>query len=259
MNPYLIANFYRFVDLPEYSEMKEPLLKSMTDYGIKGTIILAHEGINSSISGVETDVSDFLSFLTNFHPFKNLRIQKTYGPINPFSKAKVKLRKEIVTLGVEGVNPIKSSGKHLSPHEWNNLLRDPDVVVIDTRNDYEIKLGTFKGAINPKTENFRDFPRYVQQFLLKKKNKKIAMHCTGGIRCEKSTAYLQQLGFKDVYQLEGGILAYLEAIPQEDSLWEGSCFVFDDRVAVDKELCSLKQGSIDKEWKNKHRKMSSEG
>jgi UPF0176 protein len=172
---------------------------------------------------------------------------------NPFAKAKVKLRKEIVTIGDMSINPLDTVGTYLSPDEWNALLAKDDVIVIDTRNEYEIMLGTFKGAISPKTVNFRDFPEYVEKELKQHKAKKIAMFCTGGIRCEKSTAYLKQLGFPEVYHLNGGILTYLETIPKDQSLWEGTCFVFDDRVAVDHDLNALPDGSIDKEWKHNYK------
>lgn len=168
------------------------------------------------------------------------------------------MRKEIVSFGVDGIDAATQAGTYVTPEEWNELIQDPEVLTIDTRNDYEVSLGTFKGAINPKTLNFRDFPDYVQNNLMQQKDKKIAMFCTGGIRCEKSTAYLKKLGFGQVYHLEGGILNYLETI-KEDSLWEGSCFVFDNRVAVNSQLEPLEEGTVDLEWKNKCRQQALEG
>ncbi len=254
MKPYVIETFYKFTSLIDYELMKEPILKAMHDNQVKGTIILASEGINGSLCGKENEITPLMSHLRAYDNLQNLVFTPTYNDFNPFDKAKVKLRKEIVSLGVEGADPQQLAGTHLSPDEWNELIADPEVILIDTRNEYEVKLGTFKNAISPNTENFRDFPDYVHNHLIAKKDKKIAMFCTGGIRCEKSTSYLKKLGFNEVYQLKGGILNYLDSIPAENSLWEGSCFVFDDRVAVDQKLNGFAKGSIDSEWKNKHRK-----
>jgi len=254
MNPYLIVAFYKFVSLPDYETMKPLLLSVMQEYGIKGTIILASEGINGTFAGKIDDVKTMIAKIHSFPGLENVVFKETFNDKNPFEKSKVKLRKEIVTLGVENINPEQMTGVHVDPAEWNALISDPDVVVIDTRNNYEVELGTFKGAINPETENFRDFPAYVAKNLLDKKDKKIAMCCTGGVRCEKSTAYLIQLGFNDVYQLNGGILNYLEKMPQENSLWEGTCFVFDERVTLKSDLHSVEEGTIDKEWKHNWRK-----
>jgi UPF0176 protein len=234
MKQYCIASFYKFVPLAEYESLKFPLLDFMKAHNILGTILLAHEGINGSVAGAYSDIVDFYAYLRAHEQFADLQFKEAFDDMMPFEKAKVKYRKEIVTLGVPGVDPLSHTGQRLSPEEWNTLLQDPEVVLVDTRNTYEVELGTFKNAINPNTENFRDFPEYVQQQLMDKKDKKIAMFCTGGIRCEKSTSYLKDLGFKDVYQLEGGILTYLNTIPSEHSLWEGRCFVFDERIAVDK-------------------------
>ncbi len=232
MKEYVIASFYKFVPLHDYEDMKVPLLAAMKEHHIWGTIILAHEGINGSFAGKPHEVSSLYNYLRLDDRLSDLNFKETYDDLMPFEKAKVKFRKEIVTLGVEGIDPLKSTGTHVSPEEWNSLISDPDVVVIDTRNTYEVEHGTFKGAINPNTENFRDFPEYVKNNLMDKKDKKVAMFCTGGIRCEKSTAYLKSLGFTDVYQLNGGILNYVDSTPVEDSLWEGTCFVFDERIAI---------------------------
>ena len=235
MKEYVIAAFYKFITLTDYESLKFPLLDAMKANNILGTIILAHEGINGGFAGKPEEVIALYAYLRSDPRLKDLTFKETFDDLMPFEKAKVKFRKEIVTLGGAGVDPCQSSGTRLSPAEWNQVIADPEVLVIDTRNDYEVELGTFKNAINPKTENFRDFPAYVTTHLLDKKDKKIAMFCTGGIRCEKSTAYLKNLGFKDVYQLEGGILNYIDNMPAENSLWEGSCFVFDERISIRKE------------------------
>lgn len=253
MKPYLIVAFYKFTPLADFELMREPILAAMQQYQIKGTVILADEGVNGGFAGLKEDVLAFISYLRSYAPFQDLEFKESYDEQNPFDKSKVKLRKEIVSLGVDGIDPLDLPGEHVKPEEWNQLLHDPDVVLIDTRNDYEVKLGTFKGAINPQTLNFRDFPDYVAEHLAEKKDKKIAMFCTGGIRCEKSTSYLKKLGFEHVYQLDGGILNYIETMPKEESLWEGACFVFDNRIALDSNLDSLEKGSIDSEWKNKIR------
>ena len=254
MKPYVIVTFYEFVPLNDYELMKESILTTMKANNVKGTIILASEGINGSFCGTKEEILPLISHLKSYPNLEDLAFRETYHAFNPFAKAKVKLRKEIVTIGVEGIDPINLPGIHLSPEEWNQLIADPEVVLIDTRNDYEIMLGTFENAINPKTDNFRDFPDYVEKELIDKKDKKIAMFCTGGIRCEKSTSYLRALGFNEVYQLQGGILNYLETIAEQDSKWEGSCFVFDERVALDHQLNGHEKGSIDCEWKNNNRK-----
>ena len=233
MKKYVIASFYKFVPLHDYENMKVPLLNAMREHALLGTIILAHEGINGSFAGHPDDVLFLYEYFRIDPRFADLSFTERYDDLMPFDKAKVKFRKEIVTLGVAEIDPLKCTGTRVSPTEWNALIADPAVLVIDTRNDYEVELGTFKRAISPNTENFRDFPDYVKANLLDKKDKKIAMFCTGGIRCEKSTSYLKHLGFEDVYQLDGGILNYLESVPSEESLWEGSCFVFDERIAIE--------------------------
>lgn len=233
MPPYVITSFYKFVTLPDYETMKPALLSIMNQNRLLGTIILAHEGINGSVSGQPDDIAHLYSYLKNDSRFHDLWFKETLNPFIPFEKAKVKIRQEIVTLGVDGLNSFESQDTYVAPEAWNELISDPNVLLIDTRNDYEYNLGTFENAINPKTANFREFPDYVQSHLINQKNKKIAMFCTGGIRCEKSTAYLKQLGFESVYQLHGGILNYLENIPEKDSKWKGTCFVFDDRIAIE--------------------------
>ena len=232
MKKYTIASFYKFVPLDDYEQMKVPLLAAMKSYDILGTIILAHEGINGSFAGIQDNVVSLCDYLKQDPRFSDLFFRETFDDVMPFEKAKVKFRKEIVTLGVPSIDPLTSTGTRVSPKEWNTLINDPNVLLIDTRNDYEVRFGTFKHATNPQTDNFRDFPDFVKNNLADKKDKKIAMFCTGGIRCEKSTSYLKSLGFQDVYQLDGGILNYIASIPTEESLWEGSCFVFDERIAI---------------------------
>lgn len=234
MKQYVIAAFYKFIPLNDFESLKSPLLAVMKENNLLGTILLAQEGINGSVAGKPQDMIALYNHLHSDPRFSDLLFKETYDDLMPFEKAKVKYRKEIVTLGVPEVDPLKNSGTRVNPTEWNALISDPEVLVIDTRNNYEVELGTFKHAIDPQTENFRDFPEYVKTHLLNKKDKKIAMFCTGGIRCEKSTAYLKKLGFEEVYQLEGGILNYLATIPEEQSLWEGRCFVFDERISIQK-------------------------
>lgn len=253
---YVVMAFYKFVALPAYEELKPVMLTQMVQCNIKGTIILAREGINGSFCGIRQDVDQFIDFLRSYAQFCDLSFKENLNAFNPFDKSKVKLRHEIVSLGVDNIDAEHHTGIHVKPEEWNALITDEEVLTIDTRNAYEVSLGSFQGAVNPETINFRDFPDYVAEHLSHHKDKKIAMFCTGGIRCEKSTAYLKQLGFSQVYQLEGGILNYLQHIPAEQSLWQGECFVFDNRIAVDKNLSCVAEGSIDLEWKNKFREQA---
>jgi UPF0176 protein len=208
----------------------------MLENHIKGTLLLAAEGINGTISGPREGIDNLLAYLNADVRINPVSSKESLHDDAPFYRTKVKLKKEIVTLGVEGIDPLKTVGTYVKPQDWNALISDPDVTVIDTRNDYEIEIGSFKHAIDPKTQTFREFPEYVKEHLDPSKNKKVAMFCTGGIRCEKSTAYLKEQGFDEVYHLEGGILQYLEDVPKEESLWEGDCFVFDNRVAVNHDL-----------------------
>lgn len=232
----VVASFYLFTPLPDYEDLRDPMLAKMHELQIKGTIILAAEGINGGFAGDAAAMQAFYDYLRSDSRLKQLDFKETFDAQNPFEKAKVKRRKEIVTMGVQNVDPLKGTGIHLDPETWHAFIQDPEVLIIDTRNDYEYELGTFKNAINPCTENFREFPEYVAQQLQDKKDKKIAMFCTGGIRCEKSTAYLIAQGFTKVYQLQDGILNYIKSTPPDNSLWEGKCFVFDNRVAVDNQL-----------------------
>ncbi|MBE8167491.1 MAG: rhodanese-related sulfurtransferase [Shewanella sp.] len=231
-----VCALYKFVDLPNFEAIQKPLLSKMTELGIKGTLLLASEGINGTVAGAQHSVKELLSWFDDQKGLENIVTKFSHENEIPFYRTKVKLKKEIVTMGVQGIDPKKVVGTYVKPNEWNALISDPDVTVIDTRNHYEIEIGTFKNAVNPKTETFREFPKYAEENLDPKKNKKIAMFCTGGIRCEKSTAYMKEQGFDEVYHLEGGILKYLEEVKPEESLWEGECFVFDNRVAVNHNL-----------------------
>jgi len=236
MSKIAVCAMYRFVDLPNYEEIKPSLLEQMTRLEIKGTLLLAKEGINGTVSGEPANIQALLDWLRQIPAFADIDYKLSYDEEQPFYRTKVKLKKEIVTMGVEGIDPKRVVGTYVKPKDWNALISDPEVLLIDTRNDYEVEIGTFEGAINPKTDTFREFPAYVDQQLDPSKHKKVAMFCTGGIRCEKSTAFLKEKGFEDVYHLEGGILKYLEEVPQEETMWQGDCFVFDNRVAVNHSL-----------------------
>ena len=232
----VVCALYYFVRLDDFALLREPLLVRMQDGKIKGTILLAKEGINGTIAGSRQGVDSVLNWLKSDSRLKNLDHKISFDDEIPFYRAKVKLKKEIVTMGVEGIDPQRKVGTHIKPRDWNALISDPDVLLIDTRNMYEVEIGTFDNSHNPQTESFREFPSYVEASLDPAKHRKIAMFCTGGIRCEKSTAYLKEKGFDEVYHLEGGILKYLEEIPENESLWKGECFVFDNRVAVNHQL-----------------------
>lgn len=234
--PIVVAALYHFVDLPGFREFREPLLSTCLDLGLKGTLLLAEEGINGTVSGTRSGIDALLAFLRSQPGLAAIEWKESAHQDKPFYRMKVKLKKEIVTMGVSGIDPNRLVGRYVEPSDWNNLIADPDVLLVDTRNDYEYEIGTFEGAIDPKTTTFREFPAYVETQLAEHKNKKIAMFCTGGIRCEKASAYMLEQGFAEVYHLKGGILNYLEQVPEEDSLWRGECFVFDNRVAVNHRL-----------------------
>jgi UPF0176 protein len=237
---YLTAAFYKFVELSNFPEMKEPLLAFCESQDVKGTILLANEGINSTIAGSEAGVRAVLAYLKNDPRLATLEHKESWSSKPPFYRMKVKLKKEIVTMGVPTVNPNETVGQYVKPQDWNALIADPDVVLIDARNTYEVNIGTFRGAIDPQTKSFSELPDWLLQHpaLQSKetdtgaKKPKVAMFCTGGIRCEKSTAFLKANGFDEVFHLEGGILKYLETVPEADSQWQGECFVFDERVTV---------------------------
>jgi len=227
-----ICALYKFTRLDDFEEIQVPLKIFLESLNIRGTLLLAKEGVNGTISGDNDSIMKSLDYLQKDERLVGLEYKFSYSEKPPFKRLKVKLKKEIVTLGVSNIDPIFSSGTYVKPADWNELINDPDVVLIDTRNNYEFEIGSFKGSINPNTETFREFPAYTKNNLEKYRDKKIAMFCTGGIRCEKSTAYLKSKGFENVFHLQGGILKYLEEIKEDESLWEGECFVFDDRVAV---------------------------
>ena len=227
-----ICALYKFTRLDDFEEIQGPLKIFLESLNIRGTLLLAKEGVNGTISGDNDSIMKSLDYLQKDERLVGLEYKFSYSEKPPFKRLKVKLKKEIVTLGVSDIDPIFSSGTYVKPADWNELVNDPDVVLIDTRNNYEFEIGSFKGSINPNTETFREFPAYTKNNLEKYRDKKIAMFCTGGIRCEKSTAYLKSKGFENVFHLQGGILKYLEEIKEDESLWEGECFVFDDRVAV---------------------------
>ena len=235
-SPVIVAALYKFVALPDYRELREPLLDICLNAGVKGTLLLANEGINGTIAGSRLAIDEVLAYLKSDARFNDIDHKESLDSELPFYRMKVKLKKEIVTMGREGIDPKMLVGHYVEPQDWNALITDPEVTVIDTRNHYECDIGSFEGAINPQTTTFKEMPAFVDQQLDPAKHKKVAMFCTGGIRCEKSTAYLLEQGFDEVYHLKGGILKYLEEVPAEKSLWQGECFVFDNRVAVDHDL-----------------------
>ncbi|WP_275785206.1 rhodanese-related sulfurtransferase [Pararhizobium gei] len=229
---FLVAALYHFVAFERFADFRAPLQQVCDDNGVKGTLLLAHEGINGTIAGTDTGIHAVLALLRSQREFSSLEHKESRASAMPFLRMKVRLKKEIVTMGVEDIDPNRIVGTYVAPADWNALISDPDTLVIDTRNDYETAIGTFRGALDPKTKSFRDFPDWVKNNPGLHNKPKIAMYCTGGIRCEKATAFMKDQGFEEVYHLKGGILKYLEDMPEEDSLWDGACFVFDDRVSV---------------------------
>ena len=232
MSQIVVAALYKFAKLPDYRALRERVLACCEAHGLKGTLLLAQEGINGTVAGNRAGIDALVAWLRADARLATLEHKESLAEEMPFYRMKVRLKKEIVTLGVPGIDPNESVGNYVAPEDWNALLADPEVLLLDTRNDYEYDIGSFRGAIDPKTATFRDFPAYVKQNLDPAKHKKVAMFCTGGIRCEKASAFMLAQGFENVYHLQGGILKYLEKIPAEQSLWEGECFVFDQRVAV---------------------------
>lgn len=228
-----ISAFYKFVSIADPEALKHELAARGCALGLKGTILLAHEGINATISGTAAAMTEFLATLRSDVRFRDLVSKESLNTQHPFRRFKVKVKPEIVTFGQPDLDPAANAGTYVRPEDWNALIKDPDVVVVDTRNFYEFGIGTFEGAIDPKTETFRDFPKFVGESLNAARDRKIAMFCTGGIRCEKASAYMRAQGFGDVYHLEGGILKYLEVVPKEQSLWRGDCFIFDERIALE--------------------------
>ena len=263
LDKYIISTFYKFLVLENYQELKIKFEKSLSKTNIKGTILLANEGINGTIAGSESDLKKFFLYMDKFSQFKNINPKFSSSNKNPFLRMKVRLKKEIVTIGIPDVSPSNLVGKYLNVEEWNEFLNESDSMIIDTRNDYEVSIGTFKNSINPKIKSFRNFPNWVQKNLIDKKvskKSKIGMFCTGGIRCEKSTSYLKQLGFENVFHLDGGILKYLENVKSDENEWKGECFVFDYRVSLNNslekgeyEMCYACRMPLSKEnKKNKH-------
>ncbi len=235
-NTQVVAALYKFVKLPDFAEKQDSLLSYCLEQGVKGTILLAAEGINGTIAGSRQAIDSVLAFLRFDSRLADLEQKESYTNTPPFERMKVRLKSEIVTLGLPEVDPNEQVGIYVNPQEWNDLISDPEVTVIDTRNDYEVNIGTFKRAQNPQTDSFREFPEYVSNHLDPNQHKKVALFCTGGIRCEKASSLMLAQGFAEVYHLKGGILKYLESVPPAQSLWQGECFVFDERVAVSQGL-----------------------
>ena len=241
---YLVAALYHFARVESPEAWRDPLFDFCKQQGVKGTLLLAREGINGTIAGSEVGIRAVLAYLRNLPGLAALEHKESWAEAEPFLRMKVKLKKEIVTMGVAEIDPSQHAGIYVQPEDWNALISDPEVLLVDTRNEYEVRVGSFVGAVNPHIDKFTEFPEWIQSEENRQGKKKIAMFCTGGIRCEKSTAYLRQQGFEEVYHLKGGILKYLEEVPPEQSQWDGECFVFDERVTVghglvpgDYELC----------------------
>lgn len=231
---FVIAAFYHFFDFPDFEAMQAPLLERLKAAGIKGSLLITREGVNSTISGTREAIDAFLAYLQDELIGAKIAWKESYAQFQPFGKARVRLKKETISLG-EPVS-MKRFGQYVAPRDWNDLIKGEDVVIIDTRNDYEVNLGTFAGAIDPQIPNFKHLPQWTRDNADALRGKKVATFCTGGIRCEKFTSWLIDNGFDDVYHLQGGILQYLEDVPAETSLWSGECFVFDERIAVDHDL-----------------------
>lgn len=230
--PFLVAALYRFARLDAYRDMRAPLAAFCCGRGIKGTLLLAAEGVNGTVAGTDGAIGELVEHLESVPELAELEVKYSRAAEMPFHRMKVRLKKEIVTMGVEGVDPLASVGTYVEPADWNALIADPQTVVVDTRNDYEVSLGTFRGAVDPETRSFTEFPAWAKRNLDTLQGRKVAMFCTGGIRCEKATAYMKSIGVEEVFHLKGGILKYLETVEPQASLWDGECFVFDERVSV---------------------------
>ena len=238
--PVTVSTYYSFVALAAPAQLRAPILERMRELNIRGTITLATEGINATISGAAEAIETLMDFLKTRMDFTTPTFRESYVGAQPFKRSKVKVKRELISLGVPTF-PAQCAGQYVRPSEWNALITSPDVITIDTRNDYEFVMGHFTGAINPATRNFKQMVAWTEKHLQPKPNQRVAMYCTGGIRCEKYSSYLVSLGFAEVYHLHGGILAYLEQIPAEQSLWQGQCFVFDERVSVGQGLLAYNQ------------------
>ncbi|MCR9123561.1 MAG: rhodanese-related sulfurtransferase [Phyllobacteriaceae bacterium] len=230
--PVIVAALYHFARLDTYQALQKPLAELCCKAGLKGTLLLASEGINGTVVGPRAGIDAMLAFLRAQPGLAELEHKESFADTMPFYRLKVRLKKEIVTMGVPGTDPTRIVGTYVAPEDWNDLIAEPDTILVDTRNDYEVKIGTFENAVNPETATFREFPDWVRRNENALRGKKIAMFCTGGIRCEKATAFVKSLGHDDVFHLKGGILKYLETVPEDESAWRGECFVFDERVAV---------------------------
>ena len=235
--PFKVAALYHFAVVDDPASLRPDIRAVCEANGLKGTLLLASEGINGTVAGTADGIDAAIAYLSGLPQFAGLEVKYSTADEMPFLRLKVRLKKEIVTMGVEGIDAARAKGEYVDPEDWNEMISDPDTIVIDTRNAYEVAIGSFEGAINPDTETFRDFPGWFDDFAknLRKdtgKEPRIAMFCTGGIRCEKATAYVKAQGFEDVHHLKGGILKYLENVPEETSTWDGDCFLFDQRVAV---------------------------
>ncbi|MBA3754909.1 MAG: rhodanese-related sulfurtransferase [Nitrosomonas sp.] len=236
MSKYVVCALYKFVALPQYKELQRHLQDKMVENQVKGTVLLAKEGVNGTISASRSGIDAVLAWIRSIPEFAEIETKEATTDQLPFKRCKIKLKKEIVTMGIEDIDPNQSIDTYVTPQQWNALISDPNVLLVDTRNQYEVAVGAFIHAVDPKTTTFREFPQYVSEHLDPSVHKKVAMYCTGGIRCEKSTAFKKKQGFKEVYHLKGGILKYLEEIPEEESLWKGECFVFDERITVNHQL-----------------------
>lgn len=233
---YTVAAMYKFTALPDFEALQAPLQAVCRENGVMGTILLAEEGLNGTIAGPEVGIRAAIAHIQSDDRFEGMSLKFSYAPTMPFHRMKVRLKREIVTMGQPAADPNKQVGTYVKPEDWNALISDPEVVLVDTRNEYEVAIGTFQGAEDPKTASFREFPDWVAALKERAKGEKkpkVAMFCTGGIRCEKASSYMKAEGFDEVYHLEGGILKYLENVPEEESLWQGECFVFDQRVSVE--------------------------
>lgn len=231
-SPTRVVALYRFAPLPQYQELRKPLAEFCCARGIKGTLLLAQEGVNGTLAGTPDAVSQLVGQLEAIPGLAPLEAKYSDAAHMPFHRMKVRLKREIVTMGVPEVDPVGGAGRYVEPADWNALISDPGTVVVDTRNDYEVAIGRFAGAFDPRTARFGDFPAWARANRDRLAGRKVAMYCTGGIRCEKATAFVKSLGVDEVFHLKGGILKYLEEVPAGESLWEGECFVFDERVAV---------------------------
>jgi UPF0176 protein len=230
--PFRVAALYRFARLDRFRDLREPLAQLCCGQGIKGTLLLAPEGINGTVAGTPEAIAALIAWLEAVPELSGMELKYSEAATMPFHRMKVRLKREIVTMGVEGIDPAIHAGTYVEAKDWNQLIAEPGTIVVDTRNDYEVALGTFQGAVDPATTSFGEFPEWAQANRAALEGRKVAMFCTGGIRCEKATSYLRSIGIEEVYHLKGGILKYLEDVPAEQSLWQGECFVFDERVSV---------------------------